>query len=53
MSKPQKKPAQAEADFAPTEAWGRFERAVDIALQTKPMHREPVKKKVAKKKAKR
>lgn len=51
MPKPPAKPP-VEPDTHP-DAWQRFEKAVDIGLATKPMHREPVKKKVAKKKAKR
>ena len=30
------------------ESWARFEQAVDIALHTPPMHKEPAKKKPAK-----
>ena len=42
---------KAESEIHP-DAWQRFEKAVDIGLATKPMHREapkPSKKKTAKK----
>jgi len=32
-----------DADDSHPDAWQRFEKAVDIGLRTKPMHREPAK----------
>jgi len=52
MPRPPSKP-KLNADTHP-DAWQRFEKAVDIGLKTKPMHREasrPAKKAKRKKRA--
>jgi hypothetical protein len=34
-----KKPAKKKSDYSPREAQARFERAVDAAIATKPIHK--------------
>jgi hypothetical protein len=49
MSKSKSTKPETRNEETVPDAWQRFERAVDVALRTPAMHREPAKKKPTKK----
>jgi hypothetical protein len=54
MVSPKKKELRRQTDTPEeTETWRRFERAVDIALRTKPMHQPSKRKPIARRKGKK